>query len=254
MFIDSHAHLYDGQFDADREDVMQRAFDSGVEKVLLPNCDLETVMPMMEMVSHWPKNCFPMMGLHPCYVKENYKQELAEMLVLLDQHQFCAIGEIGLDYHWDLTFAEEQKTAFEIQVNWALERDLPIVIHTRKSIPDGISMIEKKQNGQLKGVFHCFGGTIEEAKTITGLGFYLGIGGVASFKNGGLKELLKEVELEHIILETDAPYLAPVPYRGKRNESAYIPLIAQTIADIKGCSVQEVEERTTRNTTQLFKL
>lgn len=254
MFIDSHTHLYDEQFDEDRALMIQKAMDAGVEKFLLPNCDMETIATMMDMVKQWPKICFPMMGLHPCYVKENYKADLLKLKRMLDEAEFCAVGEIGLDYHWDLSFVTEQKIAFETQIDWALEKDLPIVIHTRKSIPDGISIVNKKQTGNLKGVFHCFGGTIEEAKEIIDLGFYLGIGGVATFKNGGLSELLKGISLNHLLLETDSPYLAPAPYRGKRNESAYIPIIAQKIADIKACSLQDVAEQTTKNTKQLFNI
>lgn len=253
MFIDSHAHLYDEQFDNDRSLMIQKAIDNGVEKMLLPNCDLSTMKPMLEIAKQWPSNCFPMLGLHPCYVKEDFVTVLFELEKCLEQEQFCAIGEIGLDYHWDLDYVAEQKQAFEIQIDWALNKDLPIVIHTRKSITDGIELVKKKQNGNLTGVFHCFGGTIEEAKEITDLGFYLGIGGVATFKNGGLIELLQEIDLKHLLLETDAPYLAPVPLRGKRNESAYIPIIAQKIADIKTCSLQEVEQQTSINTINLFK-
>lgn len=253
MFIDSHAHLYDEQFDEDRASMIQKAIDGGVEKMLLPNCDLTTIEPMMQIAKQWPNNCFPMLGLHPCYVKEDYAAVLLKMKKLLEDKHFCAIGEIGLDYHWDLSCVAEQKQAFEIQMDWALEKDLPIVIHTRKSIADGIATVKKKQNGNLTGVFHCFGGTIEEAKEIIDLGFYLGIGGVATFKNGGLAELLQEISSDYLLLETDAPYLAPVPYRGKRNESAYITIIAQKIADIKACSLQEIEQQTTSNTLKLFK-
>jgi TatD DNase family protein len=193
-----------------------------------------------------------MMGLHPCYVKENYKNELNTVAEWLDKNQFFAVGEIGLDYYWDETFVPQQKDAFNVQMDLALQHNLPIVIHTRDSMDDGISMVQKKQNGSLKGIFHCFGGTIDQAKAIIDVGFYLGIGGVATFKKSSLQETLKQIPLSHIVLETDAPYLAPVPYRGKRNESSFIPLIAQMIADIKQCSITEVEKTTTDNANKIF--
>jgi TatD DNase family protein len=253
IFIDSHTHLYDEQFDQDRDQIVQKAIDAGVTKMYLPNCDSETIAPMMRMAAQWPENCFPMMGVHPCYIKENYKQELATAESWLGKEKFSAIGEIGLDYYWDKTFVEEQKDAFNIQIDWALSMQLPIVIHTRDSMSDGISMVKAKQNGNLSGIFHCFGGSAEEAKQIIDLGFYLGIGGVATFKKNILDEVLKDISLEHIVLETDAPYLAPVPYRGKRNESSYIPLIGTKIAAIKNCSVEEVAAITTRNAERIFR-
>ncbi len=253
-FIDTHAHLYDAQFDADRPEDIQRAIQAGVDRICLPNCDLSTIEPMMSLTKQWPENCFAMMGLHPCYVKDNFMEELKAMEQWLSGTKFAAIGEIGLDYYWDTTFVAEQKTAFRHQVAWALRYNLPVVIHTRSSMPDGIEIVRENQNGSLKGVFHCFGGSIEEAHAITELGFYLGIGGTATFKNSTLTEVLSQISLDHILLETDAPYLAPVPYRGKRNESAYIPLIAARIAEIKQCSVEEVAEATTRNAELLFGL
>lgn len=252
IFTDTHAHLYDERFENDREDMVQRSLDAGVTKMYLPNCDSETIAPMMRLASQWPQHCFPMMGIHPCYIKENYQQELAVAESWLQREKFAAIGEIGLDYYWDTTFTAQQKEAFNIQMDWALQYDLPIVIHTRDSITDGISMVKAKQNGKLKGVFHCFGGSAEEARQIIDLGFFLGIGGVATFKKSPLPEILKDISLEHIVLETDAPYLAPVPYRGRRNESSYIPLIGTTIATIKNCSVEEVAATTTANAARLF--
>lgn len=252
-FIDTHTHLYDEQFDQDREQMVQRAIDAGVGKMYLPNCDSETIAPMMHMVGKWPAHCFPMMGVHPCYIKENYKLELEIAESWLQKEKFSAIGEIGLDYYWDTTFVAEQKEAFNLQMDWALSLQLPIVIHTRESIQDGIDMVRAKQNGNLQGIFHCFGGTAEEAKQIIDLGFYLGIGGVVTFKKSSLPEVLRDISLEHIILETDAPYLAPVPYRGKRNESSYIPIIGTKIAEIKNCSVEEVAMITTKNAESIFK-
>jgi len=253
FFIDTHTHLYDEQFDNTRAADVQRALDAGVQKMYLPNCDSSTIEPMMDIVRQWPAHCLPMMGVHPCYIKENYKEELAIAEEWLQKEKFAAIGEIGLDYYWDKTFVAQQKEAFNTQMDWALEHDLSIIIHTRDSIQDGIDMVRAKQNGKLKGIFHCFGGTLEEAQQIIDLGFYLGIGGVATFKNSTLPAVLKDIALEYIVLETDAPYLAPVPYRGKRNECAYIPLIAQKVAEIKNCDIAAVAKATTANAKAIFK-
>lgn len=252
--IDTHSHLYDQQFDADRETVVQRALDSGVEKMLLPNCDRNTLPKMLDMAAKWPRHCLPMLGLHPCYVDAQYEIALAEMEKLHHRQPWVAVGEIGLDFHWDTQFAEAQKRAFERQIDWALDMQLPVVIHTRKALSEAIEIVAKKQNGKLRGVFHCFGGDVAEATAITDLGFVLGIGGVVTFKNSSLSGVLQVIGLEHLVLETDAPYLAPVPYRGKRNESSYIRLIAGHIADTLGISPAEVAETTTRNARTLFKL
>ncbi len=251
-FIDTHTHLYDDQFAADREAIIQKSLDAGVSKMYLPNCDSSTIEPMMAMAEKWPEHCFPMMGVHPCYIKENYKEELKLAESWLSKASFSAIGEIGLDYYWDTTFVPQQKEAFNLQMDWALGLNLPIVIHTRESLQDGIDMVKAKQNGTLKGIFHCFGGTLEEAKQIIDLGFYLGIGGVATFKKSTLPDVLSQIPLEHLVIETDAPYLAPTPYRGKRNESSYIPLIGAKIAEIKNCSIEEVAQITTKNAGFIF--
>ncbi|WP_118973770.1 TatD family hydrolase [Taibaiella koreensis] len=252
VFTDTHTHLYDRRFDDDRAAALTRCLEAGVTRLYLPNCDSETIAPMMAMVAQWPEQCSPMMGIHPCYIKENYKEELAVAESWLSKGQFAAVGEIGLDYYWDKTFVAEQKEAFNTQMDWALNLDLPIVIHTRESMRDGIDMVRAKQNGKLRGIFHCFGGSQEEAREIIDLGFYLGIGGVATFAKSTLPEVLAQIPLEHIVLETDAPYLAPVPYRGKRNESAYIPLIGTKIAAIKNCSVETVAAVTTENARRIF--
>jgi len=249
--IDSHTHLYDEQLLADEAQI-QRAIDAGVTKMFMPNCDSGTITGMLQLADMWPANCMPMMGLHPCYVKEHYKEELNLVAEWLKKRKFYAIGEIGLDYYWDLTYKKEQKEAFETQIDWALQYNLPIVIHSRESTPDCIELVRKKQNGLLRGIFHCFSGTLEEAKEITGLGFYLGIGGVATYKKSTLPEIIKEMPLANIVLETDAPYLAPAPYRGKRNESSYIPIIAQKIAEIKNISIEEVAAITTSNSEKVF--
>jgi TatD DNase family protein len=251
MYIDSHTHLYDEQITADPE-AINRAINAGVTKMYMPNCDHTTIESMLQIADAYPANCFPMMGLHPCYVKEDYQKELSLVEEWLGKRKFYAIGEIGLDYYWDLTFKQQQIEAFEKQIDLALAHDLPIVIHSRESTRDCIDIVRKKQNGKLKGIFHCFSGTAEEAKEIVALGFYLGIGGVVTYKKTNLPDILKEVSLSNIVLETDAPYLAPVPYRGKRNESAYIPIIAEKIADIMDISAPEVADTTTENAEKIF--
>jgi TatD DNase family protein len=253
MFVDTHTHLYDEQLATDREEMIQRAIDAGVTRMYMPNCDSTTIDGMIDIAAKWPKHCFPMMGLHPCYVKENYKEELAIVEAHLKKGGFSAVGEIGLDYYWDMTFQQQQIEAFEQQIDWALQYDLPIVIHSRESTQACIDIVAKKQNGQLRGIFHCFSGTREEAQQIIDLGLYLGIGGVVTFKKTPLAEIVQNLPLEHIVLETDAPYLAPVPYRGKRNETAYIPLIATKIADLKEMPVEDVAKITTGNSQKIFR-
>jgi TatD DNase family protein len=251
MYIDTHTHLYDERLMADGDQV-QRAINAGVKKMYMPNCDSCTIKGMLELTDQWPMNCIPMMGVHPCYVKDNYKDELAIVADWLTKRNFAAIGEIGLDYYWDLTHKQQQLDAFEQQIDMALQYDLPIVIHSRESTGDCIEVVRRKQNGKLKGIFHCYSGTLEEAKQVCDLGFHLGIGGVVTYSKGTLPDIVKEIPLEYIVLETDAPYLAPVPYRGKRNESAYIPVIAHKIAELKGVDVAEVARITTGNAEKVF--
>lgn len=252
MLIDTHTHLYDERYATDRAEMLQRAFDTGVQRLYIPNCDQHTIPPMLELADAYPDQCFPMMGLHPCYVKEDFETELAIMKDWLGKRAFSAIGEIGLDYYWDKTFVPQQKIAFERQIDWALERNLPIVIHSRESTQDCIDIVREKQNGNLHGIFHCFSGTLDEAQQIEALGFYLGIGGVVTYKNSSLQQVVKEMPLETLVLETDAPYLTPVPYRGKRNESSYIPLIAAQISNLKAVSEEVVESVTTANAEKIF--
>jgi TatD DNase family protein len=252
MYIDTHTHLYDEQLMAEEDAMIQRAIHAGVTKMFMPNCDSSTIQGMMYLANKWKHNCYPMMGLHPCYVKENYQQELGTVKEWLEKDKFYAVGEIGLDFYWDVSFKEQQYEAFEQQIDLALQYDLPIVIHSRESTQECIEVVKKKQNGRLKGIFHCFGGTLQQAEEITELGLYLGIGGVVTFKNSTLPEVIKTISLNHIVLETDAPYLAPVPYRGKRNESSYIPLIAAKIAELKGIDITEVAAITTRNAEIIF--
>lgn len=250
--IDTHAHLYASQFDEDRDAMLQRALEVGVEKIYLPNIDSSSISGMLSLEQAYPDRCFAMMGLHPCSVKENYQAELAIVENWLNKRPFCAVGEIGIDLYWDKTFFEQQKEAFLLQVNWAKERNLPIVIHSRESADIIIDLLQPLKDDRLKGIFHCFGGNLEQAKAIIDLGFLLGIGGVLTFKKSGLAQTLEQVDLEHLVLETDAPYLAPTPYRGKRNESAYTRLVAEKLAEVKGITLEEVGSVTSENAEQLF--
>jgi TatD DNase family protein len=252
QFTDTHSHIYDEQFSGDETEMMQRATDAGVNKIYMPNCDSSTMDAMLQMTKKYPQQCFPMMGLHPCYVKENYTHELQIVADKLKEGTYYGVGEIGLDYYWDITFKEQQLEAFAYQIDLALQYNLPIIIHSRESTPDCIEMVRKKQNGALKGIFHCYSGTIQEAKSIAGLGLYLGIGGVVTYKKSNLPDVIKAVGLQQIVLETDAPYLSPVPYRGKRNESAYIPLIAAKLAEILELPIEEIAEVSSRNAENIF--
>ncbi len=254
-FIDTHSHIYLSDFDNDRSKIVERAINEGVHKILLPNVDSNTIDSMLRLCQAYPDNCLPMMGLHPTSVKENVEDELAIVEKLLKENSFIAIGEIGIDLYWDKSFFAEQEEAFRFQVNLAKKYNLPIVIHSRDSFDELFTLLDKLNSPELKGVFHCFTGTEKQAqKIINEYGFKLGIGGVITFKNSGLAEQIKNIDLKHFILETDAPYLAPIPYRGKRNQPAYIPLIAQKLADAKGVSVSEIAEITTQNAKELFNL
>lgn len=250
-WIDTHAHLYAKEFDNDREDMLSRSEQAGVEKIFMPNVDHTSIDGMMELESRHA-GCVAMMGLHPCSVKKDFEKELYLVEDWLSKRKFAAVGEIGTDLYWDKTFWEQQKEAFTIQVNWAKKYSLPIVIHCRESIDETIALVEQLHDGKLKGIFHCFGGSIDQAKKITSLGFYLGIGGVATFKKSGLDTVLPDVGLEHLVLETDSPYLAPTPHRGKRNEPAYIPIIAEKVATFKKTVLSDVKEATTQNALKLF--
>ena len=251
-FIDTHTHLYDEKFADELDTMIQRAVDAGVEKMYMPNCDSTTIDCMLAIEEKWKNNCFPMMGLHPVYVKDNYKEELAVVKKWLEKRPFYAVGEIGIDKYWDLTFLDQQREAFATQIDWALEYKIPIVIHSRESTQDCVDIVRTKQNGELKGIFHCFSGTLEEAQQIIDMGLLLGIGGVVTYKKSTLPEIIQAIDLKHIVLETDAPYLAPVPYRGKRNESSYIPVVARKIAEIKGISIEEVAAITTASAEKNF--
>lgn len=252
--IDTHAHIYASEFDNDRDEVVQRALAQGISKILLPNIDLESIEPMLKTEALYPTICRSMMGLHPCYVDGNVEQTLEKIYQQFSQHEFIAVGEIGIDLYWDKTYRHEQEMAFTTQLSWAKEMNLPVVIHTRDSIQETLALLAKEQDGSLRGVFHCFGGSIEEAKAINELGFHLGLGGVSTFKNGGMDVVIPELDLDYLVLETDCPYLAPVPHRGKRNEPAYTQLVAQRVAQLRDMTIEEVSLITTKNATSLFNL
>ncbi len=232
-FIDTHAHLYTAQFDDDREEMLDRARALEIKRFYLPNIDSSTIKAMLDLEAAHPQDCHAMMGVHPCSIKSDFKKELATAEEWLQKRSFVGIGEIGIDLYWDKTFIEEQKAAFRTQINWAKDLGIPFVIHSRDSLDLTIEIVAEEQDGKLNGIFHCFGGSVEQARKIIDLGFYMGIGGVLTFKKAGLDIILKDIELDHLVLETDAPYLAPSPYRGKRNESAYIRQIADRLASIK---------------------
>lgn len=252
--IDTHTHIYAEEFDHDRDEAIQRAIDLGVTKLLLPNIDLESIEPMHKVCDQYPENCFPMMGLHPTSVKQDYQKVLAKIKTELDNRKYIAIGEIGIDLYWDKTCAKEQRLALLEQFQWAIDYKLPVVIHSRESLPEIIETIREFNHPDLRGVFHCFPGTQQQAEEVINAGFFLGIGGVVTFKNSGLDKEIEGIDLKNIIIETDSPYLTPTPYRGKRNESAYVNLIAQKLADIYNVSTEEVARITTENASKLFQI
>jgi TatD DNase family protein len=253
QWIDTHAHLYEEEFATDRTEMVERALAAGVYQLLLPNIDSTTITGMLALEAQFPGACHPMMGVHPCYVNENVDQELSIVREWLEKRPFKAIGEIGLDFYHDTTYTVQQYKAFREQLDLSRQYKLPVSIHARESTRECIDEVKALQDGRLSGVFHCFSGTLEQAKEVIDLGFYLGIGGVVTFKKAGLDKLLEHIDLQYVILETDAPYLAPVPYRGKRNESAYIPLIGERIADVKNLTIGEIAAITTSNALKLFK-
>jgi len=254
QLIDTHCHIYTREFDSDRDNMIGRATEAGVGQMLMPAIDSDEHENMLRLQEQYPGICLAMMGVHPCSIKEDFKKELEIAKTWFQKQSFIAVGEIGLDFHWDLTFKEQQYQAFHEQIGWALQYDIPIVIHSREATDECIAVVKEHQKGKLKGVFHCFGGTLEQARQIMDLGFYLGIGGVLTFKKSGLDAVMKELDLSKVILETDAPYLAPVPFRGKRNECSYIKYVAQKLADIKEMDVDEVAAITSANATNLFAL
>ena len=252
QLIDTHTHLYANAFTNDIAEVIQRAEKEGVEKFYLPSIDSGSTAALMALEERWPDRCIGMMGLHPTSVKEDYESELKGVEEWLGRRRWVAVGEIGLDFYWDRTFEKEQYDAFHRQIEWALHYDIPIVIHSRDSMQGSIGVVREHQKGGLRGIFHCFGGDAVSARAIVDLGFYLGIGGVLTYKNSGLPLALQDIGLEHLVLETDAPYLSPVPFRGKRNESAYLKYVVARLAEVKGVEEEEVARVTTRNAQKIF--
>jgi TatD DNase family protein len=249
--IETHAHIYDEVFAEDRAAMLEKAFSEGVTEIWMPNCASETIEGMMALTEQYPTQCLPMMGLHPCYVKEDFQKELYIVEEWLNKYKFLAIGEIGMDLYWEKTFQKQQEEAFLTQCQLAKKHNLWIDIHSRNAFWETVALIEKNADPNLNGIFHCFSGDLADAQKAIELGFLLGIGGVVTFKNGGLDKILPHISLENIVLETDAPYLAPVPHRGKRNEPAYLTIIAQKVADMMQVSVEKVIEQTTLNATSL---
>ncbi len=254
QLIDTHAHIYADNFNADREAMLERTFAAGVSRVFMPNIDHASIDGMLALEQQYPQHCFAMMGLHPCYAAADFEKQLQLVEDWLQRRKFIAIGEIGLDYYWSTEFAAQQREAFRIQVGWAKQYKLPIVIHCRNSFRETVELLQDIGTEGVTGIFHCFTGNLEEAQTAIGMGFLLGIGGVATFKNGGLDTVLPHVDLRHLVLETDSPYLAPVPHRGKRNETAYLPIIVRRVADLKQTSIEHVAEITTQNALDLIKI
>lgn len=252
--VDSHAHIYSEKFEADRADAMARAQEQGVSRIYMPNIDHTSIDAMLEAEVQYPQYCVPMMGLHPTSVDKDFERELYLVEEWLDKRKFAAVGECGIDLYWDKTFLPQQQEALRVQVALAKKHQLPIVLHTRDSFDETYDIVAAAQDGTLKGIFHCFSGSLEEAEKVKELGFLMGIGGVATFKNGGLDKVLPHVSLDNLVLETDCPYLAPTPHRGKRNEPVYLPLVAKRVAELMQKPVEEVAEKTAANALNLFKL
>lgn len=253
-FIDTHAHMYASEFSADRDEVLQKTRKEGIKKIVLPAIDSETHQSLIDLTEKYNDLFIPFMGLHPTSVKDDYKKELSLVENYLSKGSFFhGIGEIGIDLYWDKTYYKEQQDAFITQVRWAQERNWPIIIHTRDSFNEVYSLLKPILTDNTKGIFHCFGGTLEQANLIIEMGFKLGIGGVVTFKNTNLREVLKNVDIKHIVLETDSPYLAPVPFRGKRNDSSYISIIAKQIAEVYHLPLEQVAQITTQNALDILK-
>jgi TatD DNase family protein len=252
QLIDTHCHLYGKEFTRDLEEAIQRAEKEGVERFYLPAIDRDCQQALLALEARYPGKCFGMTGLHPCHVKEDHASELQFVEDELARRSWVALGEIGLDFYWDRTFEEAQYAAFHKQIEWALHYDIPIVIHSRESMKESIGVVREHQQGKLRGIFHCFSGDAQAARAIVDLGFFLGIGGVLTYKNSGLSDAIRDVPLGSLVLETDAPYLAPVPFRGKRNESSYLRYVVAKLAEVKGLSVEEVAAATTANAQKIF--
>jgi TatD DNase family protein len=252
LLTDTHIHLYAEEFDAARKQLVEEAAGAGVTRFFLPNIDRASVPGMLRLEEEFPGKCFPMMGLHPCYVKENWETELAFVEEWWEKRDFCAVGEIGIDLYWDKTFLEQQQEVFRRQLLLANRKNRPVVIHCRQSYHEIIAVLDQTPKQTPQGIFHCFSGTVEHAQELISRGFYLGIGGVVTYPKSGLDAVVREIPLEHIVLETDAPYLAPVPHRGKRNLPSYLRLVGEKVAAIKGVSLEEVATITTDNSKRIF--
>jgi TatD DNase family protein len=252
ILTDTHTHLYSEQFDKDREAVIRDALDKGIERFFIPAIDSSHTQAMLQLEKSFPDNVFLMMGLHPTSVGENYRTELERVESLLAERKFYAVGEIGIDLYWDRTYLKEQVAAFKQQIGWAKMYKLPIVIHCRESFDEIFEVLEELSGPDLSGIFHCFTGTLEQAKRAIGFQMKLGIGGVVTFKNGGIDKFLDQIGLEHIVLETDSPYLAPVPFRGKRNESGYLIYVLDKLSEIYGVGKEEIARITTANSREIF--
>ena len=253
MYIDTHAHIYHANF-KDKAAMVGRAIEAGVDKIYMPNIDLDSIDPMHELADQYPDHCYPMMGLHPCHVFADYKEVLSEMRAHFEQRKYAAVGEIGIDLYWDKTFEQEQIEAYKTQIEWSRELDLPFVIHSREALDLTIGIVEELQDGNLKGIFHCFNGTVEQGKRIVDLGFYMGLGGVITYKKAGVDQSVKELPIEHMVLETDAPFLTPVRYRkkGVNNEPAFMVSVAERLSRIYDIDLDEVERITTQNAKKVF--
>lgn len=252
ILTDTHTHLYYEKDTELRAQLMERCLENKVSRLFLPNVDSESIPLVFSLSEQYPENCFPMLGLHPCDVKENFKEELAIIDEEIAKRKIYAIGEIGIDLHWDKTTLSMQQEAFRIQIDWAKKLDLPIVIHCREAFDEIFEILSELKDEKLRGIFHCFSGTLEQAEKVIELGFYLGIGGVLTYKNAGLDKVVANISLDHLVLETDSPYLTPVPFRGKPNESSYLVYIAQKLADIKQISIEKLAEITTHNSKLIF--
>jgi TatD DNase family protein len=251
--IDTHSHLYADEFKEDLQEVIQKSRDAGIDKIFLPAIDSSSHVQMMDLAKAYPDYCIPMMGLHPCYVNNQYEAELQLVREWLGRATFAAIGEVGLDFYHSTEFKVQQELAFQLQIELAIEKGLPLVIHSRSSMDECIKMIAAYGKGKCRGIFHCFGGDERQAQKVIELGFYLGIGGVVTYKNAGLAKIVENIPLEHLVLETDAPYLAPAPYRGKRNETSFLVHISNRVAELKSITVAEVDEVTTANAKKIFR-
>lgn len=252
--IDTHAHIYSDKFNADIDNILNSAFDAGLQHILMPNIDHTSIDRMLELEEKYPQQCLSMMGLHPCHVDQNFEKELYIVEEWLSKRKFIAVGEMGLDLYWDKTYKEQQIEAFKIQADFAKKHQLPLVIHARDAMPETLDLLEEIATDELFGVLHCFTGSVEDVKRLSAMNFKIGIGGVVTFKNGGLDKVIPHIDLKEVVLETDSPYLAPMPFRGKRNQPLYTTHVCDKIADLTGKSGKEIEEITDKNAYDLFKI